>query len=330
MSLNAREARKAGRYNRREAKPVGWKSDYPRIASLFGLDRQSDSRSQFAQAVHDWQAAQTPPLTKDGKLGPTTWGKLKRELDQKATSAANIPIPVWLGGSSNGPQIIAPAAAPVTSGTPRWFQIAEDEKQRWDTEIDTWAPDRDTSHPENELDWDERYFVTSPYWAQETHDLGQASDRDNRDWCAAFVNYCLHRAGYSHTGSAGASSFKSRHRWYFDAETKPKRGCVIVIGTATTGHASHVAFLDRWHNLPEDPDGDVLKTSSLWYQLLGGNQSGGKVSRKRYGRDLLSARGRNGVVSPYFTPRRGPHECNIGSVIPTEQAHHCHYPANED
>ena len=330
MPFTKRKARKAAQYNRRKAARLAWRRHYPRIISHFGLDSGSVTRLLFAEAVHDWQAAQKPQLTKDGCLGPVTWSRLKKELDQKVPTAPKIPIPVWLGGANAGAQIIKPAAAPTSDDTPRWFQIAKAEHVRWRTKIETWAPGEERADPETKLDWDEQYFAASPRWAKTTHALGETSDKDNRDWCAAFVNYCLHRAGYSHTGSAGASSFKSRHRWYFDAETKPKRGCVIVIGNADTGHASHVAFLDKWYNLPENPNGDVVKTSEFWYQLLGGNQSSGRVSKKKYGRDLLSARGRNGVISPYFTPKQGPHECNIGKVIPTERPHHCHYPALED
>ncbi len=332
MPLNERDARKAAGYNRRAARRFGWKGDYPRIASLFGLDRQSDSKSQFAQAVYDWQAAQTPPLTKDGKLGPTTWAKLKRELDQNVTAAPSIPIPDWLGGGGGvGTQVIAPA--PVAGAGRRWVQIARMQARRWATEIDSWGSELNGEDPETLLDWDEAYFVAAPRWGEITHGLGEPSDRADRDWCAAFVNYCLHRAGYSHTGSAGANSFARSWAWRFDALREPQQGCVIVVGNADTGHGGHVAFLDTWDNLPSNPGGHVQNRAGRVFHLLGGNQAARVNSRRepvRANRDLLAARGQNGVTSPYLMPRQGPHTCNIGSVIPTEQPHHCHYVPPED
>ncbi len=327
MSLTERAARQAARYNRRSAERVGWRNDYSRIASLFGLDNQSVSGSLFAHSVHDWQAAQTPPLTKDGKLGPTTWGKLKRELDQKVRFTPNIPMPAWLGGGVGAaPQIIAPA--PAAGVGPSWLQIARVQERRWATEIAGWGSDRNAADPETELDWDEAYFAASPRWGNVTHVLGEVSNVDNRDWCAAFVNYCLHRAGFSHTGSAGAHSFTRRWAWHFEARTEPRQGCVIVVGNADTGHGAHVAILDTWDHLPANPGGHVQNRSGRAFHLLGGNQSGRVFSRQepvRAHRDMLAARGLNGVTSPYLWPMQGPSNCNIGAVIPTARPHHCHY-----
>ena len=326
MSLTDREARQAVRYNRRSAARVGWRNAYPRIACLFGLDRQSVTQVLFAYAVYDWQKAQVPGLTADGKLGPSTWGKLRRELDQKVRSTPNIPIPAWLGGLGGGGQTIAPA--PAGGPGPRWFQIARAQAQRWATEIDGWGSDRNAADPETELNWDEAYFAASPRWGDRTHDLDELPNVQNRDWCAAFVNYCLHRAGYSHTGSAGAHSFLWRWAWHFEALREPRQGCVIVVGDASTGMGAHVAFLDSWRNVPSNPGGHVQNTHDLTFHLLGGNQ-GGRVNsrpeRVRANRDMLAARGSNGVTSPYLWPLQGPPRCNIGTVIPTERPHHCHY-----
>lgn len=209
------------------------------------------------------------------------------------------------------------------------MQVAREQERRWATQVESW---RDAGinieDPETELVWDEAYFAAAPRWGDETHALGETPTVQNRDWCAAFVNYCLHRAGYSHTGSAGAHSFLWRWAWHFDARPEPQQGCVVVVGNAETGRGAHVAFLDRWSNLPDNPGGHVENRSGRSFTLLGGNQSGRVNSRPepvRRTRDLLATRGRNGVTSPYLWPRVGPINCTTSAVIPTAQPHHCHY-----
>lgn len=335
MSLTDREARDAARYNRRSAASVGWKAQYPRIAVLLGLDRMSVDAATFARAIHDWQASQKPPLTKDGKIGPNTWSRLRTVLDQEVRMTVNVPLPAWLsdGGSasSSSPTIIAPA--PATGGGPRWFQIARAEELRWRQEINRWTADKNRRNAEAELEWDEAYFAASPYWGARTHEPGEVPSVKNMDWCAAFANYCLHRAGFSHTGSAGANSFLKSRLWQFNALTEPAQGCVIVVGNPDTGKGAHVAFLDSWSNLPSSPNGHVEHKSDRIFHLLGGNQNQ-KVCSQRDGksrnRSMLAAKGQNGVTSPYLWPLQGGPTCNIGSVIATERPHHCGRPAAAD
>lgn len=147
-----------------------------------------------------------------------------------------------------------------------------------------------------------------------------AAAREGEDAC---VNHCLHRAGYSHTGSAGAHSFNGRHRWYFDGCEEPERGCVIVVSNGTTG--SHVAFLDSADGTPDTLKMDKsrrVKISRHAVKLFGGNQRGERInSRVTNYNYMLTQVGRNGVRSPYMKPRRGPSNCNLDPV--TAFPHHC-------
>jgi uncharacterized protein (TIGR02594 family) len=266
----------------------------------------------FAQALADWQAANRP-LTVDGKLGRKTWAKLEPHT---RFSAAAAPLPAWLQAPPPTRPPLEPA--PRSGGGPAWIQVAQAERQRWDAEIAGWGADRDRRRAETYLDWDEQYFAASPMWGGVIHDPGETPNINrNPHWCAAFVNYCLHRAGYSHTGSAGAGSFIQFNSWHFRALEEPQRGCVIVVGNG--GAAAHVAFLDEdGVGLPRSPGGNVENARRVW--LLGGNQSN-RITRSNDGRDLLAARGRNGVTSPYLWPDIGPPNCNI--ELPTERAHSC-------
>lgn len=315
MRLTPQQTANAVHYNTRNARKVGWADRYAQIASIFGLDRMTPSPEGFAQAVADWQAA-NPPLKPDGKLGPKTWTQLEPHT---RFSTAPVPLPGWLQQPSVP---ISPRIAPAPrAGTgPAWMQIAEAERQRWNTEIASWTDQGRARNAERFLDWDEAYFAAAPMWGGRVHEIGD-TPREGRNlhWCAAFVNYCLHRAGYSHTGSAGAGSFVQSGSWAFQALEEPREGCVIVVGNASP---AHVAFLQSFRGLPRNPGGDVQNTESVTIRLLGGNQSD-RITISNDRRNLLSARGRNGVVSPYLWPEVGAPNCNIS--LPTEQAHYCRY-----
>lgn len=77
---------------------------------------------------------------------------------------------------------------------------------------------------------------------------------DSVAWCAAFANWCLHKAGFKGTNSAAALSFRS----YGVPLDKPKYGCIVVFDHGD-GHG-HVTFFDR------ELDGTYIS-------CLGGNQS---------------------------------------------------------
>jgi uncharacterized protein (TIGR02594 family) len=79
---------------------------------------------------------------------------------------------------------------------------------------------------------------------------------DETAYCAAFANWCLGRAGFKGTGSAGALSFKKWGRP--TRENRPALGAVAVIAFPEGGH--HVTFV-----VGISPDGKRIAT-------LGGNQ----------------------------------------------------------
>lgn len=308
MLLTAKEAAKAAGYNIRNAQKVGWINQYAQIATILGLDRMTPTPEGFAQSLADWQAAQKPPLTPDGMLGPKTWTKLE---PLTRSSVTPVPVPAWLKPPPSGPSIVR---APRAGSGPAWMQVAESQRQRWNKEIATWVDKSRVKDAEEYLDWDEAYFAASPMWGAKIHEIGDTpAAGKNMHWCAAFVNYCLHRAGYSHTGSAGAASFIQSHSWTFQALEEPRYGCVIVV-------PGHVAFLNSVTGLPKNPGGDVEVAS---VSLLGGNQSD-RIKVSTYKNKLLrSARGSNGVTSPYLWPEVGTPNCNIS--LPTEQGHYCRY-----
>ena len=315
MRLTPQEIARAVRYNNRKASSIGWVQRYAQLASILGLQNMTPTPEGFAQAVADWQRDH-PPLTPDGMIGPQTWTRLEPHT---RFSVPPVPIPGWLQPATPGPQ--SPRVPAPRGGTgPLWLQVAEAQRQRWNNEIATWADQSRASDAEQYLDWDEAYFAAAPMWGGVIHEVGDTPIAGrNLHWCAAFVNYCLHRAGYSHTGSAGAGSFIRSNTWHFQALKEPRQGCVVVVGNASP---AHVAFLHDWRNLPGDPGGDVENTASVVIRLLGGNQSD-RITISSDGRNLLSARGRNGVVSPYLWPEIGPPSCNI--ALPTEQPHHCRF-----
>ncbi len=311
MRLTPEEAAKAARFNIRNARRIGWIDRYGAIASILGIDAMSTTAETFAQKLADWQAANRP-LTPDGMLGRRTWTRLEPHT---RFSTAAVPLPAWL---QTPPSQSAREPAPRSGAGPLWLQVAQSERQRWDTEIAGWGADRNRRRAETYLDWDEQYFAASPMWGGVVHDPGEMPSLDrNAHWCAAFVNYCLHRAGYSHTGSAGAGSFIQSNSWHFQALEEARQGCVIVVGNAG---AAHVAFLDDPAGLPANPGGNVQNARGVW--LLGGNQSN-RITRSLDHRNLLAARGRNGVTSPYLWPDIGPAVCNI--ELPTERAHYCRH-----
>lgn len=314
MRLTPQKAAKAARYNTRKAQSIGWDQRYAQLVSIFELDRMTPTPEGFAQAVADWQA-NNPPLTVDGMLGPGTWARLEPHT---LFSTAPVPLPAWLQAPAPAPPRQVPA--PRIGSGPLWMQVAEAQRQRWNAEIADWADQSRRSDAEQYLDWDEQYFAASPMWGGVVHDPGETPRAGrNMHWCAAFVNYCLHRAGYSHTGSAGAGSFIQSHSWHFEALREPRQGCVVVVGRSSP---AHVAFLYDFSGLPSDPGGNVRNTSSVTIRLLGGNQDD-RITISNDRRNLLAARGRNGVRSPYLWPEVGPARCNI--ELPTERQHYCRH-----
>jgi uncharacterized protein (TIGR02594 family) len=324
MALTRRQIVKAVRYNRRNASRLGWLDRYARILWLLGLARAEPDAQQFAQALAAWQGNEG--LEPDGMLGPTTWGVMEpRAQGSGGTGRA----PTWLqpAGPPTRPNtqrvVTTPPPPAAAGGEPRWIQIARAQRQRWDEEIAGWNDASRARNAEAHLDWDEAYFVASPRWGRGVHAIGHekpSGRRSNIDWCAAFVNYCLHTAGVSHTGSAGAASFRSNSRWTFEMLEEPRVGCVLVVGNNDT--PAHVGFLVGWEQLRSSPRGNVRDGRGI--RLLGGNQRGERITVKIERRDLLApSRSQGGVRTPYLWPQVGIPNCNI--TLPTEQGHHCHH-----
>lgn len=345
MPFSEKDALEASDYNRRKCQLVGWAGQYGRICAFLKIDPATVNASSFARAIHTYQGGVVPKLSDDGKLGPKTWGRLKSAMDQAGTHSTPTPLPIWLGGTGGGGGGTDPATPETPAGPPKggatpWMDYATDEMKRWNEKLASLGFGANQRGGEQQLTWDEEYFRAAPMWGGTKHELGEIIGKSNAHWCAAFVNYCLHRAGYSHTGSAGAHSFIWRWAWHFEALREPRRGCVIVVGDSEAnggkGKGSHVAFLDTFTNLPKNPDGHVHNTWGRNATLLGGNQSDRVTSRreatpdqknaaKARKRDFLAVRGQNNVVSPYLWPKIGPPKCRIGEIIPTERPHHCHY-----
>lgn len=311
MPLAHRRTVKAVKYNAKKAQQIGWASKYGQILPILGLT-QGVRAEKFAEEVADWQAS--VGLLDDGKIGPGTWAKLEPLLDP---DVAPVSVPAWLQPSWKRRLDFAPA--PGIGGGPEWFRVAEAQRQGWIDELTGWNDVGMANDAESHTDWDEKYFLASPKWGDERHAAGVTPKiGTNPHWCAAFVNYCLHRAGYSHTGSAGANSFLKKRLWHFEARSKPEKGCIIVCGGDS---ASHVAFLAEHRGLPENPKGDVRMRRGMGYSLLGGNQRGGRVSIQAYDKKLFAAEDEDGNVSPYLWPKTGTGDCSID--LPSARRHFC-------
>lgn len=85
----------------------------------------------------------------------------------------------------------------------------------------------------------------------------KASD-DETPWCAAFVNWCMKKAGVKGTNSAMARSFLS---WGKITDT-PRAGDIVILKRGTSAVTGHVGF--------------VYETPSKlnpFVKVLGGNQN---------------------------------------------------------
>lgn len=87
---------------------------------------------------------------------------------------------------------------------------------------------------------------------------------DTVPWCAAFLNWCLKRAGYPNTNNASSQSFV--HTTFFEVTESPKTGDIVVFTCYSVPDGEdlkigHVTFFKQ----------AIDKTSFL---AIGGNQSG--------------------------------------------------------
>ncbi len=312
--LTVAKAKKGGRYNAKRARRIGWSRHWSGVCGFFKITNGNVSAEDFAQHVAKFQTEQK--LKVDGMLGGDTW----RRMGPRAKIALRVlPEPAWLPKA-------APKRAPVKAvsvsaknrDTP-WMAIAEDERNAH------WINDKGKAIKEGDSQVDEGYFEACPYLGGEAwkHSEREKRYKENRHWCSAFVNYCLHTAGYSHTGSAGAFSFKQTKRWRFEALSEPTRGCVIVMEHNEDGF-DHVAFLDEVGDLPSNPNGDINSKDYSGFRLLGGNQGGGTVNSVKFGNwTFFAAEDQNGNKSPYLFPLTGSDEANCNVELDSGGAHYC-------
>lgn len=101
-------------------------------------------------------------------------------------------------------------------------------------------------------------------------EIGQTWVKDDETaWCAAFVNWCLKKAGLQHTGSLAARSFLS----YGVSTKKPLPGDLVVLWRITKNSSyGHVGFFVREKD-------DII-------YILGGNQ-GDQVNISMYSKTQL-------------------------------------------
>ena len=246
MTLSRIQERSAVSYNGRNMRKIGWARQYTQVANLVSPGGASTPQD-FAQALAIWQ--DNNRLTSDGMLGRTSWATIRPML---ATVAPVGSTPPWVTQPPPRPEaseIIPLGPLPSGAGEPSWIGVAREEMLHWDHAREGMSA-RQRGTTEQHTTMDETYFGAAPRWGNVTHEIGVGPGRENRDWCAAFVNYCLHRAGFSHTGSAGAGSFARGHLWSFEALTEPRVGCVIVLGP---GAGSHVGFFGPYMGFANEP-----------------------------------------------------------------------------
>lgn len=92
---------------------------------------------------------------------------------------------------------------------------------------------------------------------------------DEVAWCAAFINWCLLKAGYQHNGSLLARSFLS----YGSETNTPELGDLVVLWRIS-------------RNSPYGHTGFYISETLNEIYVLGGNQDG-RVSIKAYPKGLL-------------------------------------------
>jgi len=97
-------------------------------------------------------------------------------------------------------------------------------------------------------------------------------------WCAAFVNWCLKRAGVAGTGSAASQSFLTsgwgQTVWRVgdgDLPLAARRGDVAVFQTRYDQGHGHVCFFDR-----------ISESRAMSIEVLGGNQLAGHGRARRH------------------------------------------------
>ena len=306
MPLSLVELNDAVSYNEKYAASVGWINHYDQVLRILGFHSMCPTAPVFAQGVADWQKTRTDP---DGKLGPKTWDKMQSKGAKSPTGGASKTVPEWLNTMAKEPI--------SATGTAPWFEVALAEKKRWAEKVAGFTPSQ-AAAAELHMSRDEGYFMASPYFGGKRKPKGTVPRNKTRtDWCAAFVNWCLHRAGYSHTGHGAANSFTERNWWRFESLDEPRQGCVICLGGSRAGH---VTFLDTFTPIKRNKHDKFTRIKHARY--LGGNQ-GQTVKSKSDPRSRMIVKDFAGNKSPYLWPLVGEANCNCmpGSV----RGHFCKF-----
>lgn len=69
---------KAVKANRKYRNSLGWKKYLKRIQAFLNMSRvEVDAEVALASAVAEWQQKQTPAVSVDGTIGPTTWSRMR-------------------------------------------------------------------------------------------------------------------------------------------------------------------------------------------------------------------------------------------------------------
>ena len=270
--LSEQQARKAARYNAKRARRIGWSHHWSGVCRVLKISNGLLQAADFSQFVARFQM--TRKLNPDGMLGDDTWRQMQAEA---RIVIKNLPSPPWLPVSAPGRSPIKAIGVEALNLNAPWMDVALRERKT------NWLNHDGTAVVEGETRVDEGYFEACPYMGKRAWERKKSHKRDldNDHWCSAFVNFCLHTAGYSHTGSTGAFSFLHRRRWRFQALNEPKRGCVIVM-RHNKKKWDHVAFLDEVGDLPSNPKGDINSKKYDGYTILGGNQGGNSVNSKEF------------------------------------------------
>jgi len=312
--LTPEKARKAGRYNAKRARRIGWSRHWSGVCRVLNISNGLITAEDFGQHVAKYQSDQK--LKPDGMLGTGTW----RRMGGSAKIVLKVlPTPSWLPKAAPKRSPIKAVTAEALNLEAPWMAIAEQERKA------NWINDTGEAIAEGDSRVDEGYFEACPYMGGDPWKLSEQKNRkiNNHHWCAAFVNYCLHTTGYSHTGSAGAFSFKQTRRWRFKALGEPTRGCVIVMEHNKKGW-DHVAFLDEVGDLPSNPKGDINAKDYDGFTILGGNQGGDSVNSKEFGNwTFFAARDKFKNKSPYLYPIKATDEANCNVELATAGAHYC-------
>lgn len=312
--LSEQQARKAARYNTKRARRIGWSHHWSGVCRVLKISNGRLQAADFSQFVAQFQMNRK--LKPDGMLGEDTWRQMQAEA---RIVIKTLPAPRWLPVAAPGRSPIKAIGVEALNLNAPWMDVALRERKT------NWLNHDGTAIVEGETRVDEGYFEACPYMGKRAWERKKSHKRDldNDHWCSAFVNYCLHTAGYSHTGSTGAFSFLHRRRWRFQALNEPKRGCVIVM-RHNKKKWDHVAFLDEVGDLPSNPKGDINSKKYDGYTILGGNQGGNSVNSKEfYNWTFYDAKDQFGNRSPYLYPLRGAEDANCNVELPTVAPHFC-------